>query len=154
MLVATTIQAVQLNFFGVPLAYQFVNYKMVFNYFVFCELQINNIGFFIQITHYYFNNMEIEWLSTKKVSSVLIFLYDRDKATFGEIHSFTKGNYSTLNKALNLLKELSLISEKREPNVDESGRIVVGETRWIWLTPKGRKIAEKLLEIKEILEKE
>lgn len=112
------------------------------------------MGFFIEITHYYFNKMKIEWLSTKKVSSILIFLYDRNKATFGEIHSFTKGNYSTLNKALNLLKELSLISEKREPNVDASGRIVVRETRWIWLTPKGKKVAEKLFEIKKIMEEE
>jgi len=82
----------------------------------------------------------------------LIYLLDKEKASFGEIHSFTKGNYSTLDKALNLLRELGLITEKREPNKDNTGRIVVGETRWIWLTPKGKKVAEKLMEIKKIME--
>lgn len=96
----------------------------------------------------------MEWLSHKKVSSILIYLFDKERATLGDIHSFTKGNHSTLDKALNLLHELGLTAEKREPNRDKSGRIVVGETRWIWLTPKGKKVAEKLLEIKEIMENE
>ena len=81
-----------------------------------------------------------------------MYLYDKDRVTFGELHSFTKGNYGTLNKALELLNDLSLISEEKVPNVDASGRIIVGETRWIWLTPKGKKVAKKIMEIKEIME--
>ncbi len=48
------------------------------------------------------------------------------------------------------LKELGLINIDEKPT--EKNGILFGKTVYISLTPKGKKVAEKLKEIKEILE--
>ena len=97
----------------------------------------------------------IEWISKTKAVEILIFLFDNPpESNFGSIHQFTKGSYNTLDNALTELLNRKLIEEKREPNKDKSGNTIIGYSRIISLTPKGKKVAKKLLEIKEIMERE
>jgi|Deesub1362A_J573_1020465.scaffolds.fasta_scaffold36954_1 DNA-binding HxlR family transcriptional regulator len=60
----------------------------------------------------------------------------------------------TFNERLDDLKEVNLIDYEKRPTVKNGKIIGGGRTKWIWLTPKGRKVAEKLLEIKKIMEEE
>ena len=95
----------------------------------------------------------MEWVSKTKAVEILIFLYDNSlESNFGNIHQYTKGSYSTLDKALAELSNKKLIKEKRIPNRDNSGNKIIGYSRIISLTPKGKKVAEKLKEIEEIME--
>ncbi len=57
-------------------------------------------------------------------------------------------NYGTINKTLHILRESGLIEDERE-EMTNNGKYV-GIKRHIWLTPKGKLIAQKLVEITEI----
>jgi len=58
-------------------------------------------------------------------------------------------NFGTINKTLHYLKEEGLIEDERE-EMTNSGKYV-GVKRYIWLTQKGKRVAQKLKEIVEIL---
>ncbi len=93
----------------------------------------------------------LSWLSQTKTVDVLIFLADKKEARFGDIHQYTKGSYGTLNKAIDALKNAGLVDERKEPNIGPDGRKIVGFTRYIWLTDKGKKVAEYLIEMEKIM---
>lgn len=56
---------------------------------------------------------------------------------------------STINSRLEDLKKAGLIDDETEETT-QKGKYI-GVKRYIWLTPKGKRIAEKLVEIEEIL---
>jgi transcription initiation factor IIE alpha subunit len=58
-------------------------------------------------------------------------------------------NFGTINKTLLYLKEESLIEDERE-EMTNSGKYV-GVKRYIWLTSKGKRVAQKLEELNKIL---
>jgi len=78
-------------------------------------------------------------------TDILISLYKRrGKMFFTELKDeIGKGSMSTLNMRLLELKNNELIEDEQESKF--SGR------RYIWLTDKGEKIAQHLLEIEKIL---
>lgn len=58
-------------------------------------------------------------------------------------------NFGTINKTLHFLKDEGLIEDEREEMTND-GRYV-GVKRYIWLTSRGKRVAQKLLEITKIL---
>ncbi len=87
---------------------------------------------------------------------ILINLYDVDGKITAKDLMAKIGCFSnvTFNERLDDLKGVDLIKYEKKPTVKD-GKIIGGsQTKWIWLTSKGKKVAEKLLEIKEILEEE
>ena len=60
----------------------------------------------------------------------------------------------TFTERLDDLKNANLLEYQKKPTVKDGKTIGGGQTKWIWLTPKGKKVAKKLLEIKEIMERE
>lgn len=82
------------------------------------------------------------------LAEILVFLLGRDKARITDIFVFLRSQgvgQSTMYRALKLLKENQMIDEE----ITDYPKL-----RLIRLTPKGRRVAEKLLEIKKILEEE
>ena len=59
---------------------------------------------------------------------------------------------STIKSRLDNLKKANFIQDEMEEKTSDGK--YVGVKRYIWLTPMGKSIAEKLIEIEEILEKE
>ena len=95
------------------------------------------------------NNMrKIEnWIQRTHATGILTTLLQSEKIYFSELKNIIgKGSSSTINIALNELKTLGLVDEEVEDKF--------GGRRYIWLTPKGKQVAEKLKEIEEILKEE
>lgn len=77
---------------------------------------------------------------------ILLYLLNKNEARITDIFIFLRSQgigQSTMYRALKLLKEHDLIDEK----ITDYPKL-----RLIRLTEKGRRVAEKILEIKEILE--
>ena len=83
--------------------------------------------------------------------TILVTLVKANKMFFSELKKESQiGSSLTISSRLEDLKKADLIKDKTEETT-EKGRYV-GVKRYIWLTPKGKKIAEKLVEIESILE--
>jgi len=87
------------------------------------------------------SKLGIEQLERRYILQILLFLYDREKAIYSEIVNNIPGSEPTKHKALRQLVDMQLLKEERKH-----------PRRYLTLTPKGKKIAEKLKEIQKILE--
>jgi DNA-binding MarR family transcriptional regulator len=88
--------------------------------------------------------MEGEVTLTQTAQKILLFLLKKDGVPAKTIVDEGGVNNTPLLRALQELEQLGLIIEKREENV-------IPRRRLIFLTEKGRKVAEKLKEINEII---
>ena len=95
----------------------------------------------------------LPFLEGTDATRIILALYqNKDKISQSDLAKLTGGNASTITKRVNELKNANIIDYELKPTVKD-GKIIGGsQTKWIWLTPKGRKVAEKLLEIKRIME--
>lgn len=92
------------------------------------------------------------WVS-QKTYDILIFLYNSSEPpNFTTLQNGVGGSNTTIDKALKILSQENLIEEKRVPNKSSKGSVIIGESRVTVLTPKGKKVAQKLKEIEEIME--
>jgi len=78
------------------------------------------------------------------IASVLLYLLDHDYAILSDFIYDLRIHGTTITRCLTLLQQLECIKEERE----------VYNRRVSVLTEKGKKIAKKMKEIKEILEEE
>ncbi len=82
-----------------------------------------------------------DWLEKPRTVAILIALLD-GKKYFSELKEVTGGaSTSTIEARVSELRQVGLIKDKKEEKF--------GGRRYIWLTDKGKKIAEHLLEIKK-----
>jgi DNA-binding MarR family transcriptional regulator len=88
-------------------------------------------------------NAKIEALEQTTLPRIMIYLYREKKASRTDLRNGIKGSQAAIYKALPLLKENGLIEEGKPSGF--SRRID------IWLTEKGKKVAEKLIELEKIL---
>nr|WP_012548821.1 winged helix-turn-helix transcriptional regulator [Acidianus hospitalis]ACI15713.1 hypothetical protein [Acidianus hospitalis W1] len=88
--------------------------------------------------------MEREVMLTQTAQKILLFLLKKDGVPAKTIVDEGGVNNTPLLRALQELEQLGLVTEKREENV-------IPRRRLIFLTEKGRKVAEKLKEINEII---
>ncbi|WP_061992186.1 winged helix-turn-helix transcriptional regulator [Sulfolobus acidocaldarius] len=88
--------------------------------------------------------MEREVTLTQTAQKILLFLLEKDGVPAKTIVDEGGVNNTPLLRALQELEQLGLVTEKREENV-------IPRRRLIFLTEKGRKVAEKLKEINEII---
>lgn len=93
---------------------------------------------------------EKNWIEFDSASNILISLLDGKKNYTQLTADIKKSNYNTLNKTLKKLNSTGLINDKKD-EITKEGKYV-GVPRYIWLTPIGKRIAEKLVELEEILE--
>lgn len=89
------------------------------------------------------------WLEYNNASNILISLLDGKKNYTELLLDIKKSNYNTINKTLIILNQVGLI-EDQKAETTKDGKYV-GIPRYIWLTEKGKFVAEKLVEIKKIL---
>jgi len=89
---------------------------------------------------------EIEKLENTGVLCILTTLYKLNGKTYHQdLRNKANVAINTLDKRLLELKSLNLINDKIEEKF--------GGKRLIWITPQGRVIAQKLVEIEKILKK-
>ena len=81
---------------------------------------------------------------TQTAQKVLLFLLRKDGVPAKTIVEEGGVNNTPLIRALQELEQLGLVVEKREENV-------IPRRRLIFLTEKGKKVAEKLKEINDII---
>lgn len=81
---------------------------------------------------------------TQTAQRVLLFLLKKDGVPAKTIVDEGGVNNTPLLRALQELEQLGLVIEKREENT-------IPRRRLIFLTDKGRKVAEKLKEINDII---
>ena len=100
-------------------------------------------------------NDTLAFLEGRDATRIILVLYQhKDKIKQSELQEKAKVNAATITRRVEELKSAGIIDFKIAPTVKD-GKIIGGsQTKWIWLTPKGKKVAEKLAEIKEIMEKE
>ena len=85
----------------------------------------------------------------------LIVLYESNKKINAtELMKKASSNTTATKARVGELKECGLIEYEIKPTVKNGVVIGGSKTKWVWLTPKGKKVAKKLLEIEEIMEKE
>jgi len=97
---------------------------------------------------------ELSWLEKASSTSILLALYNhKDSVTFSELKQLTGANISSLYSRRDELFSVGLINVEEKPT-KKNGIIIGGKTIWISLTPKGKKVAQKLKEIEEIMENE
>ncbi len=85
----------------------------------------------------------IEKLEKKAALQTLLLLYNCEKASRTDLRNNIKANIQTIYSALEILKKLELIEEKTM----ESFPFTV----YIYLTERGRRVAELLSEIEAVL---
>lgn len=73
--------------------------------------------------------------------AVLCFIWEKEVTTFIDIHNHVGGSMTTIGEALRELEEAGLIKRR-----------VSSRTKVIWLTDKGKKVAEKMGEVIRELE--
>jgi len=96
----------------------------------------------------FFNMRKIgSWLERTHTKAILIELSKKDKTYLTELReAIGKGSSSTIDNVLMDLYFNGLIEEEIEDKF--------GGRRNIWLTQKGKQIAQKLIEIDEIIKKD
>lgn len=82
--------------------------------------------------------MKEDWLN-EKTKDILIFLLNNDNSNASNIQKNVKGSFTRINRCLKILSDTSLIEERKVPNRAKNGSILVGFSRIISLTPKGKK---------------
>jgi len=93
----------------------------------------------------------IEVLEKNHSIKVLIALTKKDKMFYSELKSYLDiGGNTSIRARLDLLEKTGFINDETEERTSK-GRYV-GVKRYIWLTDKGRQVAEKLVEIEGILD--
>ncbi len=95
------------------------------------------------------------WIKPKAVEILLFLLNTSEESSLTTIQQKVGGGFTTINAALDALSKAGLIKEERKPSnkVDSKRAVVIGVKRVITLTSKGKKVAEKLAEIRKIMEK-
>ncbi|HEC77473.1 MAG TPA: MarR family transcriptional regulator [Thermoplasmatales archaeon] len=78
------------------------------------------------------------------IIEILKALLEKEKMYRGELEELTGKKGSSLNEKLNELKAQGLIEWEVEDKFQGK--------KWYWLTEKGRKVAEYLVKIKEVME--
>jgi len=113
----------------------------------------NNAYTFIELS--FITIMIDNWVKPKAVEILLFLLNTSEEPSLTTIQQKVGGSFTTINAALDALSRAGLIKEERKPSnkVDSKRAVVIGVKRVVTLTPKGKKVAEKLAEIKEIMEK-
>jgi len=92
-------------------------------------------------------------LEKEKAITILLALYKmKSVATITDIINSLSISSPTFYKRKNELVEAGLIKIEEKPT-EKNGKLL-GKTVYLSLTPKGKKVAKKLLEIKEIMENE
>lgn len=93
----------------------------------------------------------LKWLEKSGSTQILLELYSNNRLTITQLKNRTVGGH-TLYARLDELEKYGLIN--REERVMEEAEFIFKKVVIVSLTPKGKKVAEKLKEIKEILEEE
>lgn len=98
-------------------------------------------------------NDNLNWLKPK-AASILIYLLNEGEVNLTQLQKEIGGSYTSIYSALNTLIDVGLVKERRQPSnkIDSKRSVVIGVSRILFLTPKGKKVAEKLLEIKKIMQ--
>ncbi len=98
-------------------------------------------------------NSNLNWLKPK-VANILRYLLDEKKINLTQLQKEIGENYISIYSALNPLIDAHLVNEERKPSdkLELKQTAVIGVSRILFLIPKGKKIAEKLVEIKKIME--
>ncbi len=86
----------------------------------------------------------MEILCKDLVRSILRVLLKEGKLYRGQLSEMVNKKGSTFQSTLTKLEEMGIIASEVEDKF--------GGKKWYWLTEKGRKVAQKLKEIEEILE--
>ena len=103
---------------------------------------------------YAFYNVENVMWEKRGVSAILISLLDlNSEVSVSKLLDITKMSNPTFYDRKDGLVEAGLIKIKERPTERKNG-VTFGKTVYISLTPKGKKVAKKLLEIKEIMNRE
>jgi len=87
-------------------------------------------------------------LEKKHTISIIIALYKMKSFEIGKAYQLTLKRF--LNHKSESIK-YRLVELKQEKLIDYESVAQFQHKEYIWLTPKGKRIAEKLLEIEEIL---
>jgi len=103
----------------------------------------------------------LKWLEKAASTSILItlFQHEDEEMYLSELKKETKANTSSIygrigkDEMIGDLEKAGLIKKRVSPTV-KNDIPMGGKTVWISLTPKGKKVAKKLLEIKKIMEEE
>ena len=96
-------------------------------------------------------NKQIDELGKNHSIEILIALAKKDKMFYSELKdNLDVGGNTSISSRLTDLKKIGLIQDKKEETTAKGKYI--GVKRYIWLTDKGKHIAEKLVEIEEMLE--
>ena len=97
--------------------------------------------------------MEYPIYERRGITTILITLYNTDEMITTDLIKLSGLNERTFYDRKKELEAAKLIKTKQLPKRKKEGAMY-GRAIWISLTPKGKKVAEKLKEIKEIMERE
>lgn len=96
-------------------------------------------------------NENLPWLEKASSTSILISLFQtKDEISLSKLRELTKANISTIYARIRDLEKMKLIKKEEKPTVKD-GIVIGGKTVYLSITPLGKKVAKKLLEIKEIM---
>lgn len=95
-------------------------------------------------------NKPIENIENPSACSILISLLEGKKYLTQLTKDVDNNNFHQVNKTLKFLDKIGLIMDETEEKTSEGK--YVGVKRYIWLTVKGNHVAEKLVEIEDMLE--
>ena len=94
--------------------------------------------------------MEYPIYERRGATTILITLYDTGEMITTDLIELSGLNERTFYDRRNELKKAKLIKVKQLAKRKKDG-VSYGRAVWIFLTPKGKKVAEKLKEIEEIM---
>lgn len=96
-------------------------------------------------------NKQLNELEKNHSIEILIELSKKEKMFYSELkNNLDVGGNTSISSRLADLKKIGLVEDEKE-EITDKGKYV-GVKRYIWLTPKGKLVAEKLVEIEKILE--
>jgi len=91
---------------------------------------------------------------TDAIHIILGLYHSKTKISQSDLGKLTGSNATTIAKRIDELRDAGIIDFEIKPTVKNDVVIGGSKTKWVWLTPKGKKVAKKLLEIKEIMEED
>ncbi len=94
----------------------------------------------------------LKWLEKSGSTKILLTLVEYEKLTITQLQKRSGVVSNTLYDRLKELEKKKLIN--REERAIEEPDYIFRRVVFISLTPKGKKVAEKLMEIKRIMEEE
>ena len=100
-------------------------------------------------------NDNFSW-AKPKAANILVYLLMEKEINLTDLRRRIGGSYTSIYSAINILINANLITEKKRisDKLDPKRAGIIGVSRMFSLTSKGKKVAEKLLEIKRIMEEE